>query len=36
MAALKPLAAESLAAAERAVDELWSPSVLVGEARAAA
>jgi len=35
MAALKPLAAESLAAAERAVDELW-PSVLVGEARAAA
>ena len=35
MAALKPLAAESLAAAERAVDELWS-SVFVGEARAAA
>jgi FMN-dependent NADH-azoreductase len=35
MAALKPMAAESLAAAERAVDELW-PSVLVGEARAAA
>jgi FMN-dependent NADH-azoreductase len=35
MAALRPLAAESLAAAERAVDELWS-SVGVGEARAAA
>ena len=35
MAALKPLAAESLAAAERAVDELWT-SAFVGEARAAA
>ncbi len=35
MAALRPLAAESLAAAERAVDELW-PSVGVGETRAAA
>ena len=35
MAALKPLAAESLAAAERAVDELWL-SVGIGEARAAA
>jgi FMN-dependent NADH-azoreductase len=35
MAALRPLAAESLAAAERSVDELW-PSVGVGETRAAA
>jgi FMN-dependent NADH-azoreductase len=35
MAALRPLAAESLAAAERAVDALW-PSVVFGEARAAA
>jgi FMN-dependent NADH-azoreductase len=35
MAALKPLAAESLAAAERAVDDLWL-SVGIGEARAAA
>jgi FMN-dependent NADH-azoreductase len=35
MAALRPLAAASLADAERAVDGLW-PSVLVGEARAAA
>ena len=35
MAALTPLAAESLAAAERAIDDLWA-SVGVGEARAAA
>ena len=35
MAALKPLAAESLATAEREIDDLWS-SVRVGEARAAA
>ena len=35
MAALKPLAAESLAAAEREIDDLWL-SVGVGEARAAA
>ena len=35
MAALKPLAAESLAAAEREIDDLWL-SVGIGEARAAA
>jgi FMN-dependent NADH-azoreductase len=35
MAGLRPLAAESLAAAEREIDALWA-SVLVGEARAAA
>jgi hypothetical protein len=28
MAGLRPLAAESLAAAERAVDELWQPQAL--------